>query len=183
MLAVKQIDAAKPTEKSYRLADAGGLFLFVPPSGKKVWRLRYRFDGKEKTLVIGPYPEISLVEARAKQSEAKMKLLSGVNPSEQKQAIKKQIKEENVDSFSVIFHEWHSHKSKVWSKGYADEMKSMFEDDILPIIGHMKMEEVEPMVLLQVIRRFEDRGAMECADKRQEKMWGSVQRCGSNWQG
>lgn len=165
MLTVKQIDAAKPTEKSYRLADAGGLFLFVPPSGKKVWRLRYRFDGKEKTLVIGPYPEISLVEARAKQSEAKMKLLSGVDPSEQKQAIKKQVKEENADSFSVIFHEWHSHKAKVWSKGYADEMKSMFEDDILPLIGHMKMEEVEPMVLLQVIRRFEDRGAMERADK------------------
>jgi len=55
MLTVKQIDAAKPAEKSYRLADAGGLFLFVPPSGKKVWRMRYRFGGKEKTLVIGPY--------------------------------------------------------------------------------------------------------------------------------
>lgn len=53
MLTVKQIDAAKPTDKSYRLADSGGLFLFVPPSGKKVWRMRYRFDGKEKTLVIG----------------------------------------------------------------------------------------------------------------------------------
>ncbi len=74
-----------------------------------------------------------------------MKLFSGVDPSEQKQAIKKQVKEENADSFSVIFHEWHSHKAKVWSKGYADEMKSMFEDDILPLIGHMKMEEVEPM--------------------------------------
>lgn len=82
MLTVKQIDAAKPAEKSYRLADAGGLFLFVPPSGKKVWRMRYRFDGKEKTLVIGPYPEISLTEARAKQSEAKMKLLTGVDPAE-----------------------------------------------------------------------------------------------------
>ncbi|WP_079850227.1 Arm DNA-binding domain-containing protein, partial [Salmonella enterica] len=52
MLTVKQIDAAKPAEKSYRLADSGGLFLFVPPSGKKVWRMRYRFEGKEKTLVI-----------------------------------------------------------------------------------------------------------------------------------
>ncbi|WP_312059880.1 Arm DNA-binding domain-containing protein, partial [Pantoea septica] len=54
MLTVKQIDAAKPKDKSYRLADAGGLFLFGPPTGKKVLRLRYRFDGKEKTLVIGP---------------------------------------------------------------------------------------------------------------------------------
>lgn len=165
MLTVKQIDAAKPAEKSYRLADSGGLFLFVPPSGKKVWRMRYRFEGKEKTLVIGPYPEISLTEARAKQSEAKMKLLAGVDPAEQKQAIKKKAKEEEADSFGDIFREWHSHKSKVWSKGYADEMMSMFNDDILPLIGHLKMEDVEPMVLLKVIRLFEDRGAMERADK------------------
>ncbi|EPE3185050.1 tyrosine-type recombinase/integrase [Cronobacter sakazakii] len=165
MLTVKQIDAAKPADKPYRLADAGGLFLFVPPSGKKVWRLRYRFDGKEKTLVIGPYPEISLTEARAKQSEAKIKLLSGIDPAEQKQAIKKKEKESAADSFGDIFLEWHAHKSKVWSKGYADEMMSMFKDDILPIIGHLRMEEVEPMVLLKVIRLFEDRGAMERADK------------------
>lgn len=165
MLTVKQIDAAKPTDKSYRLADSGGLFLFVPPSGKKVWRMRYRFDGKEKTLVIGPYPEITLTEARAKQSEAKMKLLNGVDPAEQKQAIKKKEKEAVADSFGDIFHEWHAHKSKVWSKGYADEMMSMFTDDILPIIGHLRMEEVEPMILLKVIRLFEDRGAMERADK------------------
>ncbi|QAT69582.1 DUF4102 domain-containing protein [Citrobacter freundii] len=165
MLTVKQIDAAKPAEKSYRLADAGGLFLFVPPSGKKVWRMRYRFDGKEKTLVIGSYPQISLTEARSKQSEAKMKLLAGVDPAEQKQAIKKKEKEAVADSFGDIFREWHAHKSKVWSKGYADEMMSMFTDDILPIIGHMKMDEVEPMVLLKVIRLFEDRGAMERADK------------------
>ncbi|EKQ6526359.1 tyrosine-type recombinase/integrase [Klebsiella aerogenes] len=165
MLTVKQIEAAKPTDKSYRLADSGGLFLFVPPSGKKVWRMRYRFKGKEKTLVIGPYPEIPLTEARAKQSEAKMKLLAGVDPAEQKQAIKKKEKEELADTFGDIFREWHTHKSKVWSKGYADEMMSMFTDDILPIIGHLKMDDVEPMVLLKVIRLFEDRGAMERADK------------------
>ncbi len=127
--------------------------------------MRYRFDGKEKTLVIGPYPEISLTEARAKQADAKMRLLTGVDPAEQKQAIKKKEKEAVADSFGDIFREWHSHKSKVWSKGYADEMMSMFTDDILPIIGHLKMEEVEPMVLLKVIRLFEDRGAMERADK------------------
>ncbi|EPY6930792.1 tyrosine-type recombinase/integrase [Klebsiella pneumoniae] len=165
MLTVKQIEAAKPTDKSYRLADSGGLFLFVPPSGKKVWRMRYRFEGKEKTLVIGPYPEIPLTEARAKQSEAKMKLLASVDPAEQKRAIKKKEKEERADSFGDIFLEWHAHKSKVWSKGYADEMMSMFTDDIIPIIGHLKMDDVEPMVLLKVIRLFEDRGAMERADK------------------
>ena len=127
--------------------------------------MRYRFEGKEKTLVIGPYPEISLTEARSKQSEAKMKLLTGIDPAEQKQALKKREKEEEADSFGDIFREWHAHKSKVWSKGYADEMMGMFTDDILPVIGHLRMDDVEPMTLLKVIRLFEDRGAMERADK------------------
>lgn len=165
MLTVKQIEAAKPKESAFRLSDAGGLFLFVPPSGKKVWRLRYRFEGKEKTLVIGPYPEVSLTEARSRQSEAKMKLLSGIDPAGLKQAIKKKEKELAADSFQDIFNEWHLHKSKVWSEGYSSEMRSMFDDDILPLIGHLRMEEIEPMILLKVIRLYEDRGAMERADK------------------
>ncbi|WP_182059135.1 tyrosine-type recombinase/integrase [Pantoea sp. ME81] len=165
MLTVKQIEAAKPKEKSYRLADAGGLFLFIPPTAKKVWRMRYRFEGKEKTLVIGPYPEISLTEARARQSDARLKLLAGVDPAEQKKAVKRQERQINADSFGEIFNEWYAHKSKVWSPGYADELRRMFDDDVLPLIGHMKLEEVEPMVLLRVIRLYEDRGAMERADK------------------
>ncbi len=127
--------------------------------------MRYRFEGKEKTLVIGPYPEISLTEARARQSEAKMKLLTGIDPAEQKQSLKKKEKEADADTFGDIFTEWYTHKSKVWSLGYADELHRMFKDDILPLIGHMKMDQVEPMVLLKVIRLFEDRGAMERADK------------------
>ncbi|MBV4411846.1 integrase arm-type DNA-binding domain-containing protein [Enterobacteriaceae bacterium YMB-R22] len=165
MLTVKQIESAKPLDKAYRLADAGGLFLYIPPSGKKVWRMRYRFDGKEKTLVIGPYPAISLTEARAKQSDAKMQLLNGVDPAGQKQAAKRKERGAVAESFGEIFREWHAHKSKVWSHGYADEMLRMFNDDILPLIGHLRMEEVEPLVLLKVIRHFEERGAMERADK------------------
>ncbi|MGS9272844.1 Arm DNA-binding domain-containing protein, partial [Salmonella enterica subsp. enterica serovar Infantis] len=84
--------------------------MFVPPSVKKVWRMRYLFEGKVKSLVIGPYPQISLTEDRAKQSDAKMKLLAGVDPSEQKQARKKKDKEEVSDSFGDIFREWHAHK-------------------------------------------------------------------------
>ncbi|MHB2093376.1 tyrosine-type recombinase/integrase [Pantoea dispersa] len=165
MLTVRQIDAAKPREKSYRLSDAGGLFLFVPPTGKKVWRLRYRFDGKEKTLVIGPWPHISLAEARARQAEAKMTLLSGVDPARQKQALKQKEPMPDTLTFEGIFREWYAHKSQVWSAGYADELYGMFTTDILPLIGHLRMDEIEPTLLLKVIRRYEDRGALERASK------------------
>lgn len=169
MLTVKQINAAKPKDKSYRLADAGGLFLFVPPTGKKVWRLRYRFDGKEKTLVIGPWPQISLTEARARQSEAKMKLLSGIDAAHQKQAMKKKEKRPDAWTFAGIFREWYAHKAVVWSEKYAGELRRMFENDILPIMGHMQMDEIEPLELLKVIRRYEERGAMERADKARKR--------------
>ncbi|EIC84852.1 integrase arm-type DNA-binding domain-containing protein, partial [Serratia sp. M24T3] len=165
MLNIKQVEAAKPKDKAYRLADSGGLFLYVPPSGKKVWRLRYYFESKEKVLVIGPYPQISLTEARSKQSAAKMQLLVGIDPAREKQEIKKQKSTDSGDTFAGIFYEWHKHKSSVWSAGYQSEVKSMFEDDIIPIIGSLKLEEIEPKLLIKVIRVFEDRGAMERANK------------------
>ena len=64
MLTVKQIEAAKPKEKPYRLLDGNGLYLYVPVSGKKVWQLRYKIDGKEKILTVGKYPLMTLQEAR-----------------------------------------------------------------------------------------------------------------------
>lgn len=67
MLTVKQIEAAKPKDKPYRMLDSNGLYLYVPVSGKKVWQLRYKLDGKEKVLTVGKYPLMSLQEARIKR--------------------------------------------------------------------------------------------------------------------
>lgn len=69
------------------------------------------------------------------------------------------------NSFSAIYHEWYDHKRQVWSEGYADELSRMFRDDILPMIGYLEIQDIEPMQILEVIRRFEDRGAMERANK------------------
>lgn len=160
MLTIKQIDAAKPKERPYRIADGNGLFLFIPVSGKKVWQVRYHFDGKEKLHTIGKYPEVGAAEARDLAFELRRDIATGVNPS-----LKKKMKSQEPDSFLTIFNEWFAHKSVVWSKGYADELKRMFDDDVLPLIGNMRMEEIEPMVLLKVIRLYEERGAMDRADK------------------
>ncbi len=159
MLTVKQIEAAKPKEKPYRLLDANGLYLYVPVSGKKVWQLRYKLAGKEKVMTVGKYPFVSLQEARDKAFLARKEVSEGVDP------IKAKKEEKMVDSFGEIFAEWFAHKRSVWSEKYGDEIGRMFDDDILPEIGHMKMEDVEPMTLLRVVRRFEERGAMERANK------------------
>lgn len=159
MLTIKQIDAAKPKEKPYRLLDSNGLYLYVPVTGKKVWQLRYKLDGKEKVLTVGKYPLMSLQEARDKAWLAKKDVSVGVDPVKAKRISSKN------NSFGSIYQEWYEHKKQVWSEGYANELSRMFQDDILPLIGGMEIHEIEPMQILEVIRRFEERGAMERANK------------------
>lgn len=159
MLTIKQIDAAKPKDKPYRLLDSNGLYLYVPVTGKKVWQLRYKLDGKEKVLTVGKYPLMSLQEARDKAWLAKKDVSVGVDPVKAK---KLSVKD---NSFGSIYQEWYEHKKQVWSDVYSTELSRMFQDDILPLIGAMEINEIEPMQILEVIRRFEDRGAMERANK------------------
>ncbi|MGG5157155.1 tyrosine-type recombinase/integrase [Citrobacter portucalensis] len=159
MLTIKQIDAAKPKDKPYRLLDSNGLYLYVPVTGKKVWQLRYKIDGKEKVLTVGKYPLMSLQEARDKAWLAKKDVSAGVDPVKAK---KLSVKD---NSFGSIFQEWYEHKKQVWSEVYSTELSRMFKDDILPLIGGMEINEIEPMQILEVIRRFEGRGAMERANK------------------
>lgn len=159
MLTIKQIDAAKPKDKPYRLLDSNGLYLYVPVTGKKVWQLRYKLDGKEKVMTVGKYPLMSLQEARDKAWLAKKDVSVGVDPVKAK---KLSVKD---NSFGSIYREWYEHKKQVWSEVYSTELSRMFEDDILPLIGGMEINEIEPMQILEVIRRFEDRGAMERANK------------------
>ncbi|ELY3544415.1 tyrosine-type recombinase/integrase [Cronobacter turicensis] len=160
MLTVKQIDAAKPKDKPYRISDGNGLYIYIPASGKKVWQLRYQFEGKEKIHTVGKYPEIGPAEARNIAFEVKRDLAIGLNP-----AAKKNQQEKIPDTFGSIYEEWYKHKRQVWSEGYAVELQRMFEADILPYIGKMTMDDIEPMTLLKVLRRFEERGAMERANK------------------
>ena len=85
-LTIKEIDGAKPTDKPYKLADGGGLCLLIPPSGAKLWRWRYRVDGKEKMMALGEYPLVSLKEARERHSEARKALANGIDPMAERKA-------------------------------------------------------------------------------------------------
>ncbi|BBV04032.1 tyrosine-type recombinase/integrase [Providencia rettgeri] len=161
-LNVKQVEAAKAQDKPYKLTDGGGLYLNVSTTGAKSWRLKYRFDKKEKLLTIGLYPSISLSEARKARDKAKDDLANGIDPSD----IKKEKKFAKVeDTFAQVFREWFDFKKDTWSEKYRKELLSMFDNDILPIIGKTQVKEADPLELIKVIRHFEDRGAMERASK------------------
>ncbi len=110
-------------------------------------------------MTVGKYPLMSLQEARDKAWMARKDVSVGVDPVKAKKLSVK------GNSFSAIHHEWYEHKKQVWLEVYAEELARMFRDDVLPVIGGMEIAEIEPIQILQVIRRFEDRGAMERANK------------------
>ncbi|SLO45813.1 tyrosine-type recombinase/integrase [Klebsiella pneumoniae] len=164
-LNARQVDAAKPREKAYQLADGAGLYPEVVPSGSRYWRMKYRFNGKEKRLAFGVYPAVSLAQARALRDEAKKKLAEGIDPSFAKKE-EKLVRDVRLhNTFQAVALEWHGTKVSRWSEGYASDIIEAFNKDIFPYIGQQPVNEIKPLVLLNVLRRMESRGATEKAKK------------------
>tara|TARA_R110002094_G_scaffold153391_1_gene140930 strand:+ start:165 stop:1307 length:1143 start_codon:yes stop_codon:yes gene_type:complete len=147
------------------------MYLEVRPNGSKYWRYKYRFIGKEKLLALGVYPETSLAEAREKLLRARKLLEGGVDPSQERKKKKALAKESAENTFEVIAWEWYANRKSRWRKRYAEEIITRLEKDIFPEIGNIPIVEIEPPLLLHVIRKIENRGAYELA-KRQ------LQKCG-----
>ena len=130
-----QVQKAKPADKEYKISDGGGLYLLVTPTGGKLWRLKYRFGGKEKLLTFKAYPEISLGKARQCREEAKKLLAAGVDPSAAKKELAEKKQMESLNTFEAVTRQWfETHKSR-WSEGHSKHILSRFEYDIFPIVG------------------------------------------------
>lgn len=148
---------------SNKLADSGGLYLYLKPSGAKIWRQRYRFNGKENTLTHGPYPLISLQEARDKREEARKMLLAGTDPSQAKKDQKLAAALNAATTFELVAREWHGLNKEHWSPSYVQDVLSKLERDVFPYIGNRPIAEVTAPHLLDAMRRIEKRGAGEVA--------------------
>jgi integrase len=156
---------AKPAEKQQKLFDGGGLHLLVTPAGGKRWVLKYRFGGKEKSLALGTYPAVMLVEARKRRDEARDKLAAGIDPGEAKKAEKRTQRLNAENSFEAIAREWHSKYAPTWSEGHGARILRRLEVDAFPWIGGKPVAELAPPDVLDVLRRVEKRGALETAHR------------------
>lgn len=156
---------AKPGNKQTKLYDERGLFLLVTPNGGKWWRFRYRFNQKEKLLSLGTYPDVSLKMAREKRDEARKLLVEGVDPSENRKAQKSSLASNIANSFEVITREWFSKYSPSWSENHGNRIIRRFERDIFPWIGQHPIADIRAPELLTVVRRIENRGALETAHR------------------
>ncbi|HYA41325.1 MAG TPA: integrase arm-type DNA-binding domain-containing protein [Syntrophobacteraceae bacterium] len=174
-----KVKNAKPKEKQYKLSDSDGMYLLVTPEGGKYWRLKYRFGGKEKTLALGAYPDVSLADAREDKDDARKLLKAGVDPGEKlsKKARKAAIIAEAANSFEMIAREWFQKFSPTWAPGHAQTIISRLERDVFPCIGKQVLREITPPELLTVLRRVESRGALETAH-RIKQICGQVFRYG-----
>jgi len=159
------VRTAKPRDKSYKLSDSGGLYVEVTPAGGKRWRWKYRVGGREKLLSMGVYPDVMLVAARARRDEARKLLANGVDPSVHRQAAKAAQAESAANSFEVIAREWFAKHESGWAVSHSSKVIARLEKDVFPYIGSRPIAEITAPDLLKVLRRIEDRGALETAHK------------------
>lgn len=159
------IRKAKAAEKPIKLYDERGLYLEVSPGGGKWWRLKYRFEGKEKRLSLGVYPDVGLKEARDRRDAARKLLADGVDPSENRKAQKAAKADRAANSFEILAREWYAKFSSTWADLHRDRVLRRLERDVFPWIGPRPVAEVTAIELLSVIRRVEGRGALDTAHR------------------
>jgi integrase len=162
------IRTAKPRNKPYKMADEKGMFLYVTPSGGKLWRLKYRFDGKEKLLSLGAYPDVSLKDARASRDEARKLHANSIDPSENRKVQKTARVERAANSFEVIAREWYSKYRPGWSESHADRTIRRLENDVFPWVGGRPIAEISAPEILTLLRRIEGRGTLDTAHRAQQ---------------
>lgn len=166
-MAVKK---AKPEAKPYKMADGGGMYLLVQPTGAKYWRFKYRFQGVEKTLALGVYPDVSLAQAREGREDARKLLKNGTDPSAIRQATKKAINKAlhaapALNTFESIARELHKVKSPAWTEGHAKQWIINMEKYAFPVIGDRAITDIEPMDLVGIMRTVEASGTFETRDR------------------
>lgn len=152
-LNARQVETAKPKDKTYKMADGGGLYLEVSAKGSKYWRMKYRrpSDKKEDRLAFGVWPTVTLAQARAKRDEAKKLLVQGIDPkAEQKEA---QAENSGAYTFETIAREWHA-SNKRWSEDHRSRVLRYLELYIFPHIGSSDIRQLKTSHLLAPIKKL-----------------------------
>ncbi|NCC23158.1 MAG: DUF4102 domain-containing protein [Alphaproteobacteria bacterium] len=159
----KECKAAQPGPKSRKLTDGSGLYLEVTPSGGKYWKLKYRYLGKEKKLTIGPYPIISLQEARFKREDARRQLIDGIDPGQIKLEKKRQRLFDAQNTFKAVAESWQDHNALKWSENHARTVRRRLEQDVYPELGRKPLADIKPPDIIHMVKKIEDREAYEMA--------------------
>lgn len=160
-----EIKRAKGVEEPYRLPDAGGLYLWVTPSGGKLWRWKYRFEGKQKLMTFGKYPDVSLARARERHVEQRAILAEGHDPMAKKKAVKTAVRLATENSFASVAGRWMEHWKDDKSPRHVDSTERRLVSNILPTLGALQMDEIQAPDIVAMVRTIEARGARDVAKR------------------
>jgi integrase len=169
------IRKARPQCKPYKLSDGAGLYVWITPSGGRKWRASYRHDGKQKTMTFGGYPEVSLALARERHRDARKLLAQGIDPMEQRKAVKTAQDAASVNSFASVTARWLEHWQQAKSARHVDSVRRRMAADILPVLGSRPIGAIEAPEVVAMTKAIEQRGAHDIA-KRSLQMTGQVFR-------
>ena len=164
-LTAVQVKNAKAEDKDLWLSDQKGLRLLVKTSGAKYWRLKYRFHGKQKTLALGIYPEVSLKGARLAVDEAKLLVANGVDPSDNKRQEKYREYGSDFESFESVAHDWWSNQSGTWTDDHKKRVWKRLSDNAFPQLGERPIQDIKPKDIIAVVRKIESRDALDVAGR------------------
>ena len=169
MLKDNTLRKAAPRETGYKLSDSGGLHLFVSPGGGKSWRYRYRFGGKERRLVFGAYPEISLKRAREMRDDARRLLRDGRDPGLESKRARHARRVGHENTFERFARSWHEKQKDQWKEVHSNDVITSMERDLFPTIGAFPVNEIDEGLLLSALQEVEKRGAIETAHRLRQR--------------
>ena len=159
------IRRAQPSKKSRKMFDGRGLYLEVSPRGGKWWRIKYRFEGKDRRISLGVYPEVTLKEARRRCDESRRLLAAGIDPSAHRRAQKAAIAQRSANTFEAVAREWFGKHAPNWAPSHSSLIMSRLQRNIFPWLGGKPIADINASQLLEVVRRIEQRGALETAHR------------------
>ena len=160
-----EIKRAKPANEPYRMADTGNLYLWVTPSGGKLWRWAYRFESKQKLMTFGRYPDVSLARARERHSRQRSILAEGIDPMAQKKAEKRAVRLATENSFASVAGRWLEHWKDDKSPRHVDSTRRRLASNILPTLGALQMDAIQAPEIVAMVRVVEARGARDVAKR------------------
>lgn len=175
MLTDAAVKKAERRDKSYKLSDSGGLYLYVATTGLKSWRMKFRMHGKEKLLTFGPYPDVKLAEARERRDEARRQIRNHVDPSGARARAKMQKAEAAAaDALLITFEQaaraWHVLQQDRWAPVHANDVLPSLERDVFPALGAKPLVEITAPMVLTTLRAVEARGSIETAKRLRQLM-------------
>lgn len=160
-----EVRRAAAMEKTYRISDGRGMYLEISPAGGKYWRLKYRFNDREKRLALGVYPDVTLAHARRKRDEARAMLADGIDPGQAKKDKKRLARLNAANTFEAVALEWFERQASTWASSHSEKIMGRLKKDVLPWLGPRPIAEITAPEVLEILRRAEKRGANDTAHR------------------